>query len=130
MNRCSSRSVCFVQPLGVAHTLALAGLFTAMTGCAVTYEADDGSRHIFGFSKIEIRPPTDPVAIAGHVADVTIVGLAIHNTHEHGGLVLGYSRDVGAAIRDNVLVLGNPMQAIQPPPELLDSDSSLTGEDK
>jgi hypothetical protein len=42
--------------------------------------------------------------------------------------VLGYSREVSAVIRDHVLVLGNPLQAIQPPPAVPVSDAVPTGD--
>jgi hypothetical protein len=90
-------------------------IVTSITSCAVVYDDANGTKHIIGLAKVEIRPPADDRSIAGDVVDVTIIGVGVYNTEVHGGLVLGYSREVSAAIRDNVLVIGNPMQAIQAP---------------
>ncbi len=91
-------------------------MVTSVAGCAVVYTDADGTRHIIGLANVEIRPPADPRTIAGEVVDTTVIGLAIYNTDAQGGFVLGYGRDVSAAIRDNALVIGNPLQAIQPSP--------------
>ena len=95
-------------------SILLLFLITAnVAGCAIVYQDVDGTKHIIGLANVEIRPPADDRTIAGNVVDVTIVGAGIYSTEVHGGLVLGYSRDVTASIRDNVLVIGNPIQAIQ-----------------
>ena len=96
-----------------------------VAGCALVYDDVNGTRHVIGLANVEIRPPADHRTIAGDIVDVTIIGVGIYNTGVHGGLVLGYSRDVTASIRDNALVLGNPLQAIRARrPDAVVSDAS------
>ena len=96
--------------------LPLLVIVANVAGCAVIYEDASGTKHIVGFANVQIRPPADDRTIAGDVIDVTIIGVGIYNTEVQGGLMLGYSRDVFAEIRDNALVIGNPIQAIRLPP--------------
>jgi hypothetical protein len=46
---------------------------------------------------------------AGDVVDVTSAGISVGSTPQGGFLTLGYSRQVTAALRNNVLVLGDPL---------------------
>jgi hypothetical protein len=94
--------------------LALAAT-ASVPGCALVYTDDAGTKHVIGLTAIEIRPSADPRTVAGDVVDVTVVGLGIFATQANAGAVLGYGREISAAVRDHALVLGNPMQAIQPP---------------
>jgi hypothetical protein len=106
--------------------LAAPIIVASVAGCALVYTEADGTKHIIGLANVEIRPPADPRTIAGEVVDTTVIGLGIYNTEAEGGFVLGYGRDVSAAIRDNALVTGNPLQAIQSSPtgEVIDDASS------
>jgi hypothetical protein len=81
----------------------------ALGGCAVSYVGDDGSRHIVGFAKIVIPPADSAMPTAGNVIDLTTVGLSFNDMPEGQSLTLGYSRAVTATLKDNSLVLGNPL---------------------
>src|SRR4051812_33370080 len=87
-------------------------LCVATVGCAVVYDDSDGTKHIMGLANVEVRPPGSGVTIAGDVIDVKIIGLGIYMTQAYSGVVVGYSREISAAVRDNALVLGNPLQTI------------------
>jgi hypothetical protein len=41
--------------------------------------------------------------------EITSVGLSVGRTTQGGYLTAGYNREVSAALRDNALVLGNPL---------------------
>jgi hypothetical protein len=77
-------------------------------GCAVDYSDADGSRHVIGLVNLTIHRSHDPDTFAGEVVDVTSAGISVGRTPQGGFVTLGYSRDVTAALRNNVLVLGNP----------------------
>jgi hypothetical protein len=77
-------------------------------GCAVDYTDPDGSRHVIGLVDLTIHRSYDPATFAGEVVDVTSAGVSIGRTPQGGFVTLGYSREVTAALRNNVLVLGNP----------------------
>jgi hypothetical protein len=81
----------------------------SLGGCAVSYVGDDGSRHIIGFAKIVIPPADSAMPTAGNVIDLTTVGLSFNDMPEGQSLTLGYSRAVTATLKDNALVLGNPL---------------------
>ena len=80
-----------------------------LSGCAVSYVDDDGSRHIIGFAKIVIPPADSAMPTAGNVIDLTTVGLSFNDMPEGQSLTLGYSRAVTATLKDHSLVLGNPL---------------------
>jgi hypothetical protein len=77
-------------------------------GCAVDYTDADGNRHVIGLADVTIHPSHDQGTFAGDVVDVTSAGISIGRTPQGGFVTIGYSREVTAALRDNVLVLGNP----------------------
>jgi len=80
-----------------------------LPGCAVSYVDDDGSRHIIGFANIVIPPADSAMPTAGNVIDLTTVGLSFNDMPDGQSLTLGYSRAVTATLKDNSLVLGNPL---------------------
>ena len=80
-----------------------------LSGCAVSYVDDDGSRHIIGFANIVIPPADRAMPTAGNVIDLTTVGLSFNDMPDGQSLTLGYSRAVTATLKDNSLVLGNPL---------------------
>lgn len=99
-----------ISPRGRAPRLVVASLAAlALGGCAVSYVGDDGSRHIIGFAKIVIPPADSAMPTAGNVIDLTTVGLSLNDMPEGQSLTLGYSRAVTATLKDNSLVLGNPL---------------------
>ncbi|WP_162917212.1 hypothetical protein [Dongia deserti] len=78
-------------------------------GCAVDYVDKDGVRHVIGFASLVIPPPDSAAPTAGHVIDVTTVGLSISDMPDSASVTLGYNRSVTAVLKDNALVLGNPL---------------------
>jgi hypothetical protein len=94
---------------GVVRPCALAALLLMLAGCAIDYVDDDGVRHVIGLTSISIPPPDATTPTAGHVIDVTTVGVSITDMPEGGSVTLGYNRAVTAVINDNALVLGNPL---------------------
>ena len=59
-----------------------------------------------------MRAPAAPETFAGDVVDVTSLGLSIGQNAQGGYLTAGYNRQTTAALRDNALVLGNPVTAL------------------
>lgn len=110
--------------------LSLLVVVASVAGCAVVYDDANGTKHIIGLANVEIRPPADDRTIAGEVVDVTIIGIAVYNTETHGGVVLGYSQEAIASIRDNALVIGNPLQAIRMSPPGQKVGDTSTGKNK
>jgi hypothetical protein len=78
-------------------------------GCAVSYVDDDGTRHIIGFASIVIPPPDRHEPTAGNIIDLTTIGLSLNDMPDGQSITLGYSRAVTATLKDNALVLGNPL---------------------
>ena len=59
----------------------------------------------------DIRPAADPRTVAGEVIDVRTIGLSLLDAGDGTSVVLGWQRTIVAALRDNALVLGNPLTA-------------------
>lgn len=59
-----------------------------------------------------MHPSAAPQTFAGDVVEITSIGLSIGHTAQGGYVTAGYNREVTAALRDNALVLGNPIVAL------------------
>ena len=94
----------------IASVLFLLG--TGGVGCAFTYTDANGDRHTLGLVDITVRAPAAPETLAGDVVEVTSLGLSIGQNAQGGYLTAGYNRQSTAALRDNALVLGNPIIAL------------------
>jgi len=82
--------------------------------CALNYIDAAGDRHTIGFVDITVHPPAAPETFAGDVVEVSALGLIVSETAQGGYIALGYSHEATAALRNDVLVLGNPVQPLAP----------------
>ena len=96
----------------IASVLFLLG--TGGVGCAFTYTDANGDRHTLGLVDITVRAPAAPETLAGDVVEVTSLGLSIGQNAQGGFITAGFNRQTTAALRDNALVLGNPLTALAP----------------
>lgn len=88
-------------------------LMTAVTqGCAFTYTDANGDRHAIGLVDITVRAPAASETVAGDVVEVASIGLSIGRNPQGGYITAGYNRQTTAALRDNALVIGNPVTAL------------------
>ncbi|AWK87499.1 hypothetical protein [Azospirillum thermophilum] len=96
----------------------------ALSACSYSSIDEAGNRHVVGFVALTIAAPdaaapaSGPV-VAGSVVEVTTLGLAAGSSPQGGHLSLGYSREVSGLLRDDALVLGDPLaldRALTPRP--------------
>ena len=85
---------------------------TASASCAWSDTGADGTRRIIGFVDMEVRPAADPRTVAGEVVDIRTIGLSLLDTDGGTSLALGWQRHIAASLRDDALVLGNPLTAL------------------
>ncbi len=96
--------------LGFRRRIGLCALLLASTsGCAISYGDSAGNRHVIGLVDLAISPATANQALAGNVVAVTTIGALVSHNAQGNTLALGYASETVAAIKDNVLVLGNPL---------------------
>ncbi|HYH18470.1 MAG TPA: hypothetical protein VD995_07605 [Azospirillum sp.] len=93
----------------IGTVAALAGV--AMGGCSYSYTDEAGNRRIIGFVDMTVAPAPPGTPVAGSVVDVTTLGVAITRHGQGGHLSIGYTRDTVAVLRDDALVVGNPLAA-------------------
>jgi hypothetical protein len=93
-------------------SLCVAALTFACQACAVSYLDADGNRHVVGFVDITVHPPAEPQTFAGDVVDLTAVRLTVSQTAQGGYVSIGYSREVLASMRDNALIVGDPLHPL------------------
>jgi hypothetical protein len=103
-------------PAGTAErqtilTVMLGATAIALCGCAFSYTDANGDRHAIGLVDITVRAPAAPETLAGDIVEVTSLGLSIGQNAQGGYLTAGFNRQATAALRDNALVLGNPVTA-------------------
>lgn len=84
-----------------------------LTSCTYSYTAEDGARRVIGLVDMTIQPPHNDRDIAGDLVDIRSIGIGVHESPQSVSFTLGYHRHVSALLRDNALVLGNPLSAIQ-----------------
>lgn len=98
---------------GAGRAMRMAAVLAgaALGGCSYSYVDDAGNRRIIGFVDMTVaQAPADSPA-AGSVVDVTTVGLSIARHGQGGHLAMGYTRDTVAVLRNDALVVGNPLAA-------------------
>ena len=105
------------RPKPDGRVAVLAAVFAAMTAsacqsCAYTYFDANGDRHAVGLMDITLRAPRDLATVAGDVIELTAIGVSVGQTAQGGYLTVGFSREATAALRDNALVIGNPISAL------------------
>jgi hypothetical protein len=85
-------------------------LLCALLGaCSMSFDDGQGGRRIIGFVDLTVTPAPPGTPVAGKVVDLTTIGIAVADTADGGHLSLGYTRDVVAVLRDDSLVLGDPL---------------------
>jgi hypothetical protein len=92
----------------------LLGLGSGLGGCAFTYTDANGDRHAIGLVDITVRAPAAPENVAGDIVEVTSLGLSVGQNAQGGFITAGFNRQTTAALRDNALVIGNPVAALSP----------------
>jgi hypothetical protein len=95
-----------------AIACVLLGLGSGLGGCAFSYTDANGDRHAIGLVDITVRAPAAPETLAGDVVEITTLGLSVGQTAQGGYLTAGFNREATATLRDNALVLGNPVTAL------------------
>ena len=96
----------------IAHRLCRAALLALLGGCSVTFVDEGGRKHVLGLVHLTVAPSEGPTA--GDVVGVQTLGLSIYETPIHSGIALGWHSERTAALKNNVLVIGNPMTALNP----------------
>jgi len=98
----------------LSRILAIGVLILIGHGCALSYTDEHGDRHAIGLLDVSVHSPEAPETFAGSVVEITSFGLSVGRTAQGGYLTAGYNREVTAALRDNALVLGNPIALLGP----------------
>ena len=92
--------------------LAFVGPSLGLAGCSFTYTDQAGNRHVTGLVlDLTVKASPERDTIAGDVLEVTTVGLSVGQTASGGYVTAGYNREVSADLRNNALVIGNPLNA-------------------
>src|SRR6266849_6404677 len=91
-----------------------AGAAAVLCGCAYSYTDTNGNHHTIGRLDITVRPSAAPKTLAGDVVEITTFGVSIGQTAQGGYVTLGFNREASAALRDNAVVLGDPINALRP----------------
>ena len=87
----------------------LACWLLGLAGCALSWQEADGSRRVIGFVALRLTDAADHPTFAGTAVDLTTIGLGIAATGEETIVSLGYLNITTAKLRDNALVIGNPL---------------------
>ncbi len=90
----------------------IAALAIGLCGCAFTYTDASGDRHVIGLVDMTVRAPAAPATLAGDVVEIISLGLSLGQNAQGGYLTAGFNRQTTAALRDNALVIGNPIAAL------------------
>jgi len=99
----------------------------ASASCAWSATEADGTRRIIGFVDMEVRPAADPGVVAGQVVDIRAFGVSIIDTPDGSSAALGWQRHVAASLRNDVLVAGNPLAALEKRPDQNEDGGQIHG---
>jgi hypothetical protein len=97
--------------------LAILVLLLPCQACALSYVDREGNHHVIGLVDISIQSSKTPQTFAGDVVDITAVGLSAGQTAQGGYITLGYSNEASATLRDNALVIGDPLNLLTKSPQ-------------
>lgn len=92
--------------------MAALGAAVLLSGCAVSYDDGNGVRHVIGLTSTRIVSADKSATLAGDVVTVEAVGVLVSRNAQGDTLSIGYSSLSTAAIRNNALVAGNPIDAV------------------
>lgn len=87
----------------------------ATGGCAAVWSDASGARHTVGLVWMTTKPGPPNASVAGEVTSVTTLGANLTLTEEDHSLSVGYRSAKAASIKNNALVLGNPITDISKP---------------
>ena len=96
----------------IAHRLCRAALLALLGGCSVTFVDEGGRKHVLGLVHLTVAPADEQTT--GDVVGVQTLGLSIYETPIHSGIALGWHSEKTAALKNNALVTGNPISALNP----------------
>lgn len=112
---CAYRSDRYQEATIRARALLLCVVTVASSGCTYTYVDQSGNHRTLGLGIVDIvvRSAANLDPVAGDIVDITTFGISVGRTAQGGYLTAGYNHEVSAALRDDALVLGNPVSAIR-----------------
>ena len=85
------------------------GLPLLTAACSISWQEADGSRRVLGFVSLRLTDAADHPTFAGTAVTMTTIGLGVVATDAETIVNLGYLNIATANLRDNVLVIGNPL---------------------
>jgi hypothetical protein len=85
---------------------------SVLQGCAANYIDSMGNRHVIGLVDFTLHSATPRLTFAGNITEITSLGISVGRTGQGGYITAGYSREVTAALRNNALVVGNPINLL------------------
>ena len=80
-----------------------------LAGCAYSYVDDHGTRHVVGLVDLELPASEEDQTFAGHVVDLTTLGISFSGNPSGSSFTVGYSREVTGYLRNHALVLGDSL---------------------
>lgn len=83
--------------------------FIFLASCSKTTVHDDGSVTMAGLMHVTIKSTEAPETFAGNVIDTRSIGVSIYQSELSSGLTIGTNRVSVAALKNNVLVTGDPI---------------------
>jgi hypothetical protein len=81
--------------------------------CAFSYTDQSGTHHVIGLVAVDTRPAGTDSPLAGDIVSITSIGVAAGSNAQGGYLAFGYSRQTTAALRDDIVVRGDPVAALE-----------------
>lgn len=87
------------------------GLLCALilSGCSYSYLDQNGARHVVGLVDMTIAASGDRSSYAGDVVDISGIGVAFSAAPDGWNFSVGYTRETFAGLRDNAMIVDNPL---------------------
>ena len=92
--------------------IVFAASILASAGCAYHFVDTNGNQRIVGFVDIETKLANNSAEFAGELVKLQTFGLLVSSNPVGSSMALGYDSEVFAQLKNNSLVVGNPLNAI------------------
>lgn len=79
--------------------------FLLLSGCAITYQDDNGNQRVIGLVSMTIDKPKDKKSIAGDKVTITSLGVIYSDTPIYTGLSIGYYSEMTYVLKNNVAII-------------------------
>jgi hypothetical protein len=102
-----------VKTAGFLGPIAVLLAAASVSGCATSFVDAEGRTRVIGFVNLTLDDAAPDSSLAGTVVSFETFGVSAGRVQDDGLITIGYFRAALARIRNNALVVGNPVTELE-----------------